>query len=94
MATITREQFRANDYFPCGYEVSFIGATRDDEGRREDVRDFTTCGTYARACEIMERWAARAARQFDANALDYAGVYVSGCDDTRNYQIRAAYVGF
>ena len=89
MTNPTYEQYRANDSFPCGYEVSLLAASNG-----EDVRDFTTCGTYARACETMERWAARAARQFDANAIDYAAIYVSGCDDGHSYQIRGAFVGF
>ena len=87
MTNPTYEQYRANDSFPCGYEVSLMASSGG-----EDVRDFTTCGTYARACEIMERWAARMARQFDANAIDYAAIYVSGCDDARCYQIRGAFV--
>lgn len=91
MATITREQFRANDSFPCGYEVYLI-ATVPDESMADSMRDSMTCGTYARACDIMEQWAARMARQVDANAVDYAVIYVSGCTDDRNYQIKAAYV--
>ena len=91
MATITREQYRANDSFPCGYEVSIVSVA---PGVPEYLHDYTTCGTYERACEIMECWAARAARQFDARALKYAGIYVSGCDDGRSYQIKGAFIGF
>lgn len=92
MTNPTYEQYRANDSFPCGYEVSLI-ASAPDMPIADGIRDFTTCGTYERACEIMERWAARAARQFDANAIDCAAIYVSGCDDERTYQIRGAFVG-
>ena len=91
MATITRKQFRANDSFPCGYEVYLI-ATVPDESLADSLRDFVTCSTYEQACEIAKRWTERMARQVDANAVDYAVIYVSGCDDDRNYQIKAAYV--
>ena len=89
MATITREQYCANGYFPCGYEVSIISVAPDAP---EYIHDYTTCGTYERACEIMECWAARMAHRVDANAITCAEVYISGCTDDRNYQIRAVYI--
>lgn len=91
MATITREQYRDSDSFPCGYEVSLIG-TIPDVPVSDGIRDFVTVGTYEQACEVMERWAARMAHQVDANAVDFAAIYVNGCDDERSYQIQAVYI--
>ena len=91
MATITREQFRDADSYPCGYEVSLIG-TVPDESLADSLRDFVEVGTYEQACEVAKRWEERMARQVDANAVDFAVIYVSGCDDERAYQIKAAYV--
>lgn len=91
MATITHEQYRDNDSYPCGYEVSLIG-TVPDAPMADALRDFVTVGTYKQACEVMERWAARMARHVVAGAVLTAAIYVSGCDDERSYQIQAVYI--
>lgn len=91
MATTTRKQFRDVDSYPCGYEVSLI-ATVPDDSLADSMRDFVTVSTYEQACEVADRWTERMARQVDANAVDFAVIYVSGCDDERAYQIWAAYV--
>ena len=91
MATITREQYRDNDSYPCGYEVSLLG-TVAGAPISDGIRDFVEVGTYEQAREVVERWTERMAHQVDAGAVLMAAIYLNGCDDERAYQIKAVYV--